>query len=524
MKTSIARFPGPRPTLHPAGRASRVHRVEFAWNWTWATLTGTRESRDVPRMKTPPANPLEPDSSTLRRWLAAASDLAVRHVETLADQPAAGVEDARDRLAELIEPLPEHGEDLVRLIRRVVLEYVPVSFNTAGPGYLAYIPGGGLLPAAIADLLADVTNRYVGVFAAAPLLARLEVTAVRWLADLMGYPAESRGVLTSGGSIANLIAMVCARHDRLGEAFQDGVVYVADQVHHSVTKAARFIGFAAAQVRSVETGEDFRFPVDRLAAAVTADRAAGRRPALVVASAGTTNTGAVDPLGDLADFARREELWLHVDAAYGGFFSLTERGRDRLAGIERADSITIDPHKGMFLPYGTGCILVRDGRKLLAPHRSATDYLPPLHDDELRQDFCEYSPELSRDFRGLRVWLPLKTFGVRAFRDALDEKIDLARHAADVIRATPRLHLVGEPDLSLVAFRFDDGRRRPAEELDRLNVQLLERVLAHRKVWLSGAWVKGRFTQRICVLSFRTHREHVDAALDLYRREAERLV
>lgn len=470
-----------------------------------------------------PDRPLEPDRETVARWIDAARDLVLEHLDGLETAPAGGAPGGQDRLEELIEPLPEEGAPLEPLLRRVMHDWVPASFLTAGPGYMAYIPGGGIVPSAIADLVADVTNRYVGVFAAAPLLARLEMTAVRWLGDVFSYPDAMRGVLTSGGSIANLIALVCARHDRLGERFQDGVVYVSDQVHHSVEKAASFVGFAKAQVRRVPTGDDLRLDAERLRDEIRSDRRVGRRPAIVVASAGTTNTGTVDDHRALADVAEEEGLWLHSDAAYGGAFALTERGRRRLEGIERADSITVDPHKGLFLPYGTGCLLVRDGKKLAAPHASAAGYLPPLQDQALSQDFCETSPELSRDFRGLRLWLPLKVFGARAYRDALDEKLDLAARAARTLAAEPTLHLVQEPDLSLVAFRFDDGRGRAPEELDALNQELLRRVLAHQEVWLSGAWVKGRFTQRICVLSFRTHAEHVEKAVARFAEEARRL-
>ena len=460
--------------------------------------------------------PLEPDLDTFRSWIGKATDLLVEHLSTLPDQPAANAEVTPEELRRLIETMPEEPGEAGELFRQVIEDFVPRSFNTAGPGYFAYIPGGGLLSASVADLIATVTNRYVGLFAPAPLLVRLEMNVLCWFADLFGYPEEARGVLTSGGSLANLIALVCARHAKLGERFGDGVVYVSDQIHHSVLKAASFVGFAAEQVRKIETGEDLRLVPAALLEALEEDRRAGRRPAVIVASAGTTNTGAVDDLEGLADLARDHGLWLHVDAAYGGFFVMTERGKRAMAGMERADSITVDPHKGMFLPYGTGCLLVRDGKALKAPHESSTGYLPPLHDDALAQDFCEYSPELSRDFRGLRVWLSLKIFGARAFREALDEKLDLATRAAREIAAIPGLELLGEPALSLVAFRL----RVPAgQDSDRANQELLERVLAHRQVWMSGAWVKGRVTQRICVLSFRSHARELDQALDLLRRE-----
>jgi aromatic-L-amino-acid decarboxylase len=244
----------------------------------------------------------------------------------------------------------------------------------------------------------------------------------------------------------------------------------------------------------------------------------------VVANAGSVNTGAIDPLGPLADLCARHRLWLHVDAAYGGFFLLTERGRRALAGIERADSIVLDPHKSLFLPYGTGALLVRDGAALRRAHSVTADYMPPLSNDDELIDFCEISPELSRPFRGLGVWLPLKLLGAAPFRQALDEKLDLARWAADQLRAIPEVEILAEPELSLLAFRLAPaalaGAAGNRDRLDRLNRDWLARVNARRRVYLTGTMLGNRFALRICVLSFRTHRDRVEQALDDLRAAA----
>ena len=411
------------------------------------------------------------------------------YLGSLAEQPASYDGVTTDELRALVEPLPEEGADAEGLFRRVIGECVPRSFNAAGPGYLAYVPGGGLPSAAVADLIGKATNRYVGVFTAAPLLARIEMTAVRWFCDLAGYPERARGILTSGGSLANLIALVCGRHRELGPRFGDGVVYVSDQAHHSLIKAASFVGFAPEQVRSLGTAEDHRLDVHRLREAIAEDRARGLRPAIVVASAGTTNTGVVDDLAAVADVARDESLWLHVDAAYGGAFLLTERGRATLAGIDRADSITVDPHKGLFLPYGTGCLLVREGEDLRRPHASESDYMPPKRDDELSQDFCEYSPELSRDFRGLRMWLPLKLHGAAAFRAALDEKLDLAAWASEGACAHPRAPRARAAGLDArrVPVRARRGRDRGAGPAERRAPRARQRAREGVALGLVGA-------------------------------------
>jgi aromatic-L-amino-acid decarboxylase len=467
--------------------------------------------------------PLEPDPAELRRWFEFALERALAHVASLAEQPAAGTPPSTQELAALDEPLPERGADPRPLITRVVDEWVPRSFTAAGPGYLAYVPGGGLPTAALADLIAGLTNRFVGIFAAAPMLARLEMTALRWLLDEFGFPRGARGVFTSGGSIANLIALACAREKLLGEKFDDGVLYASDQAHHSLPKAARFLGFPRARMRLLPSDDAGRLPVATVAAAIAEDRARGLRPAVVIGNAGTVHTGAVDPLEPLAGLAQRERLWFHVDGAYGGFFVMTREGRRRLAGIERADSLTVDPHKGLFLPYGTGCVLVREGADLRRPHQMASDYLPQgLHGQDAsdRQDFCDHSPELSRDFRGLRVWLSFKTFGAQAFRAALTEKLELARRAEAAIRAIEGLELVAPTDLSLVAFRV----ARPGDEGERLTRELLARVNARRRVYLSGTLLRGRFVMRICVLSFRTHAQRLDEGLAQIREETRALL
>lgn len=470
------------------------------------------------------ASPLEPDEATLRRWIDAARDLVLDEVRRFSDAPAADTEEWEALLPEVTGPLPEEPSDPVEVLRCVVERWAQKSFLTPGPGYLAYIPGGGLLTAPIADFVAGAMNRYVGVFAAAPLLARLEVTAVDWLRAFLGLSEGFRGVLTTGGSMANLIALACAREERLGDRLGDGVVYTSSEAHHSIERAARLVGFRRDQIRVLPSDENCRLDPEAVLSAVRADRLAGRKPAVLVASAGTTNSGAVDDLGALGALARSEGLWFHVDAAYGGFFRATRRGARVLAGMDEADSVTVDPHKGLFLPYGTGLVLVRGLDRLRAPFRSETSYLPPLADDPFAQDFCETSPELSRDFRGLRVYLSLRAFGARAFRAALDEKLDLAALAARRVEQWPFARLVHPPDLSLFAFGFDDAAIPDADARERANRQWLEAILRHRRVWLSGTRMRQGFVLRVCVLSFRTHRDRVEEALELAEHEGRRIL
>jgi len=306
-------------------------------------------------------NELELSAETMRDLVRQAMDRIVEHIESLPRQPAVDVEGARELAISLVEPVPERATPFSELLDLLFQRVIPKSFNTAGPGYLAYIPGGGIFHAALADLIADAVNRYVGVWLAAPGLSQLEANVLRWFSGIVGYPREGRGVLTTGGSLANLTAVVAARKDRLPENFLSGTIYLSDQSHNSVFKAASLAGFPENNCRVIPSDGQFRIRLDALALRIEQDRNEGRTPFLIAGNAGTVNTGAVDDLEALADIAKENSLWFHVDAAYGGFFMLTERGRQAMRGIDRSDSVTLDPHKALFLPYGTGCLLVRDG-------------------------------------------------------------------------------------------------------------------------------------------------------------------
>jgi len=460
-----------------------------------------------------PDRTLELTRDEMRSIVDEAARRVIDHIESLPSQPSYDTEGGAALARSVIEPLPREGRPVGELLDLLFDRLVPKSFNTASPGYLAYVPGGGLVHSAVADFIADSVNRYVGVWAAAPALAQLESNVIRWFCDIVGFPSEARGVLTSGGSLANLFAIVAARKQRLPEDFLRGTIYTSDQAHHSVPKAAATAGFPRDSMRLIETDDVKRVRVAAMADRIAADRRAGLHPFLIVGHAGTTNTGAVDDLDALAELARREGLWFHIDAAYGGFFMLTERGRSRMKGIDRADSVVLDPHKGLFLPYGTGCLLVRDGETLRQAFAQSAAYMPGYQQDPDFVDFCEYSPELSRDFRGLRVWLPIKMHGIEPFRRNLEEKLQLAEWAAEELRRIHGIEIVAEPQLSILAFRFAPPGHSP-ESLDDLNRDLLSRINARRRVYLTGTQLDGRFVIRICVLSFRTHLDRMRMCIE----------
>ncbi|MFJ2647992.1 pyridoxal phosphate-dependent decarboxylase family protein [Streptomyces sp. NPDC087420] len=463
--------------------------------------------------------PLEPDRAAMGEMGGLVLGRVMDFVESLPDRPTGNTTDPQET-ADLVKSFlaepPEEAGDLTALLDRLE-RAVECSLETAGPGYLAYVPGGGLYSSALAEFYTRAVNRYGSLAMVAPALTALEESVLRWMArDVCGLPEGSTGLLTTGGSMATFSAVVAARHQRLGEDLTGGTAYVTAYAHHSVAKAARLAGIAARNVRTVPCTADLRMDTEAAAAMISADRAAGLRPFLLVGSAGTTGTGAVDPLPALAGLAEREDLWFHVDAAYGGFFRLTERGRRRLAGTERADSVTLDPHKTLFLPFGTGALVVRDPATLYAAHEGTGDYLQDLGSADGLPNYAHLGPELTHEVRGLRAWIPLHLHGVAAFRDALDEKLDLAERVHDRLAGLPALEVPWRPELSTVAFRVRprDSGADAVEEADRATRHLLDRINDDPRVLLSSTVADGRQTIRVCVVVHRTHADRIDGLLD----------
>ncbi|MCR9160985.1 MAG: pyridoxal phosphate-dependent decarboxylase family protein [Nannocystaceae bacterium] len=466
---------------------------------------------------------LEPTRPEVEAWLDAVSRQVLDHIERLAEIPSVGAAGGMvlGDVSSHSLPIPETPTRGFDALLKHVMRAAELSINAAGPGYLAYIPGGGLLTAGVADLIANWVNRYTGVNAAAPAFCRLEADVIAWLATQFGYGPSARGLLTSGGSLANFSAIVAARHRKLGSDgdYRDARVYTSTQAHHSVAKSVSLAGIPAKNVVAVPTDDRLRLRPDAFEDMLVRDAGARLRPFLLVSAAGTTNTGAVDPLAALSDVCERHGVWHHVDGAYGGAFALCETGRARLQGIDRADSVTFDPHKGMFLPYGTGCLLVRDGDALRAAHRADAPYLQDFRDDAgLPPSPTEYGPELSRDFRGLRVWLSLQLHGAAAFRAALEEKLQLAQTLAAAIRALPSLELVDEPQLSVVPFRPRRRENEPLEAWSARTAALCKAINERGNVYMSTTRLPHPegdvVTVRPCVLSFRTHTEQIAMAID----------
>lgn len=457
---------------------------------------------------------LDPDACAREEFRNAAVAHGETFLETMDSLPTFQKTD--DQGAALLDsPIGEDGMPMETALGLLHDNVDIPGLNPASGGHLGYIPGGGLYLSALGDMLADITNRYAGVFFANPGAVRMENMLVRWLSEVIGYPSTAAGTLLSGGSLANLACIVTAR-DAMGihsTEVRRSAIYLTEQVHHCVTKAIRIAGLAEAQIRYVSMDRNYRMDVAQLRALVKADRDAGLRPFLVVASTGTTDTGAVDPTDLIADVAEEYRMWLHVDAAYGGFFILTEEGRRVIRGLERSDSIVMDPHKGLFLPYGTGAALVRDGKRLAASHYYTANYLQDALNYTDESSPADLSPELTRHFRGLRMWLPMKVHGLAAFRACIAEKLWLARYFWEQLATIPHMERGPYPDLSVVIYRYVPEHGDPNE----FNEQLMREIHADGRVFLSSTKIEGVFYLRLACLSFRTHLETIEAALGMIR-------
>ncbi len=464
---------------------------------------------------------LDPPAPERDRLMTATHAYAQRFLEAL---PGRKTYEADKRAASRIREF-RIGQDRVSIEALLDLYDEAVAVPGIAPahgGHLGYIPGGGIYASALADYVAAVTNEYAGVRFAGPGSVEMENQVLDWLAGLVGYPEGVEGNLASGGSIANLMAIVAAREAAglTSREIPDSVVYLTSHAHHCIAKALGVAGLAEVATREIPLDEAYRMRPDALAGLIAEDRERGLRPWLIIASAGTTDVGAIDPLPAIAEVAEAEDLWLHVDAAYGGFFALVDRCRPALAGMERADSIVLDPHKGLFLPYGTGAVLVRQGVWLRRAHTYHANYMQDAIVEELeeRGSPADLSPELTKHFRGLRVWLPLLLHGVEPFRACLEEKLELARYFHDQV-ARLGFEVGPEPELSVSTYRWipEDG------DPNDFNRALVEYVHRDGRVFLSSTLIEGRFTLRAAVLAFRTHLDTIDLTLEILARGVEEL-
>jgi aromatic-L-amino-acid decarboxylase len=402
-------------------------------------------------------------------------------------------------------------DELLGHMRDDVLHYMS---RLSHPGYFAYIPACSTFPGALGDLIASAMDIDASLWMSAAGPSQLELSVLEWFKEWIGYPEAAAGILVSGGSAANQTALACAREALLGPMTDRVVMYAADQTHSSIAKAARLMGFRPDQVRVLPTDANHRMRLDALVGALDADTEAGLQPLIVAANAGATNTGAVDPLPDLAAICRERGLWLHVDGAYGGFAALTERGRRALTGIELADSVTLDPHKWLYQPIECGCVLVREGDLLRKAFTIDPDYLADRKNDEV--NFSDLGLQLTRTSHALKIWLSFGYFGTGAFRDAIDRSIDLALMAERHVRDTSALELLSPASLGIICFRRRFDGVDDEETIARLNAELVTAFERTGRGLVSSTRLHGTYAIRMCVMNHTTGPGDVTEVLDWF--------
>jgi aromatic-L-amino-acid decarboxylase len=451
---------------------------------------------------------LQLSSDEMRAFGYRVIDLLVDHFDGLDSAPV-GRKSSREALeAALREPPPEGPGDPAAILERLRSDVFSNLLHIDHPRFFAFVPGPGNFASAMADALAGGFNVFAGTWFAGSGAAQVELVTIDWLREICGLPAGAGGLFVSGGSMANLTALAVARRARLDDRIEGAIVYTSDQSHSSVLRALRVLGFAADQVRILPSDDLFRLSVDVLRAAVTADRAAGLRPFCVVANAGTTNSGAVDPLHALADLCAAEGMWLHADGAYGAPAILTEAGKERLKGMERVDSLALDPHKWLFQSLEAGCLLVRDRALLRDTFQVMPEYLRDTESGLEEVNFGNHGIQLTRSFRALKLWLSLQVFGLTAFRAAIARGIALAEVAEAELRRDPAWEIVTPADLAVVTFRFAPAGMAPAQ-VDGLQGRMVEAMIEEGYALATSTMLKGRAALRLCTINPRTSDEEM---------------
>ena len=468
------------------------------------------------------ADIIEPDAARRRELLGEVNDYVERFLEDLPQRPAfIFTEDMGAGLYD--SPIAEDGMDMGEILRIYKENVDDQGLSPVSGKFFGYIPPCSMYYSALGDYLAAVVNEYAGEFASCPGAVRMEYQLLDWMAELVGYvPGEAKGVLASGGSIATLTCLVTARESHALKAvdYPRAVVYSTRFTHHCVAKSLHIIGLGDCVMRAVATDERYRMDADALDEMIRSDRAEGLQPWLVVGSAGTTDLGNVDELDRIGAVAREHELWFHVDGAYGGFFVLCDMVRERFRGIELSDSVVMNPHKGLHTPFGLGAALVRDGERLYRAHYFAADYMQDREYHKQEISPADVSPELTRHFRALRLWLPLKLIGVAPFRAMLNEKLLLTQYAYRRLQSEPGFEVGPAPELSIFVFRYVDVQG----DANEFNRRLVEALRRDGTILLSSTRIDGAYMLRFAILSYRTHIDTIDLAIDVIRREARRLI
>lgn len=438
------------------------------------------------------------------------ADLVAHHLATIRSEPVIASLPRSELNASLVGPPPENPADFESILATLDEHVFPYHAREPHPGFLAYVPSCPTFPALLGDWIATGYNFFAGVWPVAAGPNQIEMVVLEWIRSWMGLGPGASGLLTSGGSAANMTAVVAARHAAIerGADIRKLVAYTSAQAHSSVVRAAWIAGISRENVRTVAIDDRFRMRPDELRRMIDDDRAAGLTPFLAIANAGTTNTGAVDPIEEVADICGKNDLWLHVDAAYAGFAALTAEGKRLIGRLDRADSLTLDPHKWLFVPFECGCLMVKDPSRLSDAFMIAPEYLRDVAPGEEEVNFADRGVQLTRYSRALKIWVSVRYFGTGLISAAIQEAMERARLLESLVAASPDFEVLSPAQFGILCFRA-----RPAgvgdADLDSLNERINARVVAGGRFLISSTRLNGRFSLRMCTLGYRTTRDDV---------------
>jgi aromatic-L-amino-acid decarboxylase len=443
-------------------------------------------------------------------------DLIVSHYEHIESKKPVSAASRKEMDTIFLQEAPEKGMPADKVLDFVMENVMPNSNISSHPKAFSFVPGPSNFISTMADSLATGFNIFSGGWIVSPAAAELEIVTLNWLLKMFNFPiTKGGGIFTSGGSIANLTALVTARRIKCADDFYDAIIYLSDQAHSSNIKAIRVLGFKKEQIRIIPTDLEFKFSINKLKNEIAKDRLKGKKPFCIIASAGTTNTGTVDPLDALADICEKENLWFHIDGAYGGAAILSKKGSKILQGIERADSLTVDPHKWFFQPYEIGCLLVKDASWLSGTFSEKPEYLRDIEGNESEINFYDYGIQLTRRFRALKFYMSIKTYGLETFKEAISYNIDLADKTEDILRKSKNWEIVSPATLAIINFRYNPlDLNLSDEKLDKLNQEISARVVASKEALLVTTVLQNQIVIRMCLINPKTTLDHIKETLN----------
>jgi aromatic-L-amino-acid decarboxylase len=481
-----------------------------------------QENINKPKQRVP-LGPFDLEEQEMRELGYKAIDILVDRWVSLRDKDvwAGG---SRSEMEEMFRGSPpEERSSAMAVMTESVDKVLTRAARIDHPRFFAFVPSSPTWPSVIADALATGFNIFQGTWLESAASSQVELVVLDWFREWVGMPESAGGILTSGGSAANLNALFLARSDihRLDQA----VVYLSDQGHSSLERAARMVGFQGSNIRVIPTTKDYRIDLQLLNGAIGRDQSNGLQPLVICGNGGGTNTGVVDPLIDLAKICKRENLWLHVDASYGGFSVLTEEGKSDLRGIHLADSVTLDPHKWLFQPYEVGCLLVKNLNLLESAFRVTPEYLQDVELGLEHVNFCDRGLQLTRSARAFKIWVSVKTFGMKLFRRAIQNSLDLVKEAETYIRQSNSLELMTPANLGIVCYRVNPiGYELNMEELEKLNRDISDDITESGYAMISSTRLRGEFALRLCVMNHTARREDVLGVLEATEKTAQKLL